>query len=204
MRWQVPGLGTEPAPSPDAAGAGGDLPASPRRVGTARAHPAFCEAGPRAPCHADRESGQAGGLRRPGGHSRCTPRRSRTGCTDRVTSPGGQVLARDIRPRAGPRDSMAGTRWRAAAARWTEEGRTWRGPLDPPRPGPMSCTIRTGSPRRDACCLEVHDHAAFDRLSGLAARLLGTGHAKVTPVHRPGHRRRRARAAARGRSTALR
>src|SRR5688572_3029442 len=28
--------------------------------------------------------------------------------------------------------------------------------------------------------IEVHGHAAFDRLSGLAARLLGTGHAKVT------------------------
>jgi PAS domain S-box-containing protein len=28
--------------------------------------------------------------------------------------------------------------------------------------------------------LEVYGHAAFDRLSGLAARLLGTGHAKVT------------------------
>jgi PAS domain S-box-containing protein len=28
--------------------------------------------------------------------------------------------------------------------------------------------------------LEVHGHAAFDRLSGLATRLLGTGHAKVT------------------------
>ena len=28
--------------------------------------------------------------------------------------------------------------------------------------------------------LEVHGHAAFDRLSGLAARLVGAGHAKVT------------------------
>src|SRR5918998_4384546 len=28
--------------------------------------------------------------------------------------------------------------------------------------------------------VEVYGHAAFDRLSGLAARLLGTGHAKVT------------------------
>jgi PAS domain S-box-containing protein len=43
---------------------------------------------------------------------------------------------------------------------------------------PLGDPHRIASSRR--LMLEVHGHAAFDRLSGLAARLVGAGHAKVT------------------------
>ncbi|WP_245159781.1 SpoIIE family protein phosphatase [Blastococcus sp. CT_GayMR19] len=51
------------------------------------------------------------------------------------------------------------------------------------RPAPLQPDVlhdphRVAAARR--LLLEVYGHAAFDRLSGLAARLLGTGHAKVT------------------------
>src|SRR3954447_22840468 len=47
-----------------------------------------------------------------------------------------------------------------------------------PLPDPLSDPHRITAARRLA--VEVQGPAAFDRLSGLAARLLGTGHAKVT------------------------
>src|SRR5688500_7021464 len=51
------------------------------------------------------------------------------------------------------------------------------------RPAPLQPDLlhdphRVAAARR--LLVEVYGHAAFDRLSGLAARLLGTGHAKVT------------------------
>ena len=51
------------------------------------------------------------------------------------------------------------------------------------RPAPAQTDV-LHDPHRVAAArrlfIEVYGHAAFDRLSGLAARLLGTGHAKVT------------------------
>ena len=43
---------------------------------------------------------------------------------------------------------------------------------------PLADPMRIAAARR--LMLEVSGHAAFDRLSGLAARLVGAGHAKVT------------------------
>ena len=48
----------------------------------------------------------------------------------------------------------------------------------PPQPDLLHDPHRVAAARR--LLLEVYGHAAFDRLSGLATRLLGTGHAKVT------------------------
>jgi PAS domain S-box-containing protein len=48
----------------------------------------------------------------------------------------------------------------------------------PPQTDVLQDPHRAAAARR--LLLEVFGHAAFDRLSGLAARLLGTGHAKVT------------------------
>jgi PAS domain S-box-containing protein len=50
--------------------------------------------------------------------------------------------------------------------------------LLPPEPDPLQDQDRITAARR--LLLEVPGPAAFDRLSGLASRLLGTGHAKVT------------------------
>ena len=51
-------------------------------------------------------------------------------------------------------------------------------PFGPGDVDPLVDPHRIASARR--LMLEVHGHAAFDRLSGLAARLVGAGHAKVT------------------------
>ena len=79
-----------------------------------------------------------------------------------------------------PHDSMERTQRRGGAARRPEEGvdvasaaRT-----TPSQTDVLHDPHRVAAARR--LQLEVYGHAAFDRLSGLAARLLGTGHAKVT------------------------
>ena len=50
--------------------------------------------------------------------------------------------------------------------------------IAPSQPDVLHDPHRVAAARR--LLVEVYGHAAFDRLSGLAARLLGTGHAKVT------------------------
>ena len=96
----------------------------------------------------------------------------------------------------GGRASMVPARARRARARRDGGGRAWRFPTTPAPPRP----IRSSDPHRIAAArrlfVEVPGPAAYDRLSALAARLLGVGPRQGHPVHRPGHRRRRLRAAA--------
>ena len=82
--------------------------------------------------------------------------------------------------RRGPHDSMTTCGGSAPLHRRRRKG---AGVAPTGRPAPLQPDLlhdphRVAAARR--LLIEVYGQAAFDRLSGLAARLLGTGHAKVT------------------------
>ena len=71
--------------------------------------------------------------------------------------------------------------WRPGRARAHGRGRGARGHAGDAAPArPTRCTTASRVAAARRLLVEVSGPAAFDRLSGLAARLLGAGHAKVT------------------------